>query len=285
MKRFSAWGPWAYALAVEKNIAQRKLADAFSGETFAQTRQEVPLPFAVCRHNSLIRRTLGQVDPRLQDNKAVSLGLAAPRVNGVLIRPGETFSFWHLVGRCTRKKGYLPGMVLHDGQPAQGVGGGMCQFTNLIHWMVLHSDLTVTERHHHDGMDLFPDFGRQVPFGVGTSILYNYLDYRVKNQTEETFQLLTRSDGEYLRGELRCTRRAPCVAHHLRGRVFHPGGRGVVPVQSGVAAAGGPAHGGHAGAPAPSDLPRPGVLRPPVHRPQKGAISRTKRDCFQKKYR
>ena len=192
MKRFSAWGPWAYALAVEKNIAQRKLEDAFSGETFAETRQEEPLPFAVCRHNSLIRRTLGQVDPRLQDNKAVSLGLAAPRVNGVLIRPGETFSFWHLVGRCTRKKGYLPGMVLHDGQPAQGVGGGMCQFTNLIHWMVLHSDLTVTERHHHDGMDLFPDFGRQVPFGVGTSILYNYLDYRVKNQTEETFQLLTR---------------------------------------------------------------------------------------------
>lgn len=213
MKRFSAWGPWAYALAVEKNIAQRKLADAFSGEIFAETRQEEPLPFAVCRHNSLIRRTLGQVDPRLQDNKAVSLGLAAPRVNGVLIRPGETFSFWHLVGRCTRKKGYLPGMVLHDGQPAQGVGGGMCQFTNLIHWMVLHSDLTVTERHHHDGMDLFPDFGRQVPFGVGTSILYNYLDYRVKNQTEETFQLLTRSDGEYLRGELRCTRRAPWVWH------------------------------------------------------------------------
>ena len=79
--------------------------------------------------------------------------------------------------------------------------------------MVLHSDLTVTERHHHDGMDLFPDFGRQVPFGVGTSILYNYLDYRVKNQTEETFQLLTRSDGEYLRGELRCTRRAPWVWH------------------------------------------------------------------------
>lgn len=213
MKRFSAWGPWAYALAVEKNIVQRKLSDAFSGEIFAETRQEAPLEYTVCRHNSLIRRTLGQVDPQLQDNKAVSLSLAAPRVNGVLIRPGETFSFWHLVGRCTRKKGYLPGMVLHDGQPARGVGGGMCQFTNLIHWMMLHSDLTITERHHHDGMDLFPDFGRQVPFGVGTSILYNYLDYRVKNQTEETFQLLARSDGEYLRGELRCTGRAPWVWH------------------------------------------------------------------------
>ena len=71
--------------------------------------------------------------------------------------------------------------------------------------MALHSDLTITERHHHDDYDLFPDFGRQVPFGVGTSILYNYLDYRLRNDTRETYQILVRSDGTYLRGELRCT--------------------------------------------------------------------------------
>ena len=79
----------------------------------------------------------------------------------------------------------------------------MCQFTNLIHWMVLHSDLTITEHHHHDGLDLFPDFNRQIPFGTGTSIVYNYLDYRVKNNTPRTYQLLVWVDGEYLRGELR----------------------------------------------------------------------------------
>ena len=89
----------------------------------------------------------------------------------------------------------------------------MCQFTNLLHWMALHSDLTITERHHHDDYDLFPDFGRQVPFGVGTSILYNYLDYRLRNDTEDTYQILVHSDGQYLRGELRCTR--------LPGHVWH----------------------------------------------------------------
>ena len=205
MKRFSQWSPLTYQLAVEKNIAQRKAKDAFSREIFAREKQETPLPHLIYAHNSLIRRTLGQVDPRLQDNKAVSLGLAAPCVNGILIRPGETFSFWRLVGRCTAKRGFLPGMVLHNGVPKEGVGGGMCQFTNLLHWMVLHSDLTITEHHHHDDYDLFPDFGRQVPFGVGTSILYNYLDYRFRNDTEHTFQLLVWSDGQYLRGELRST--------------------------------------------------------------------------------
>ncbi len=213
MKRFSQWSPVTYRIAVEKNIAQRKLKDAFSGVRFAKTTDKRPLPHLIYSHNSLIRRTLGQVDMRLQDNKAVSLGLAAPCVDGILIRPGETFSFWRLVGRCTAKRGFLPGMVLHNGVPGESVGGGMCQFSNLLHWLALHSDLTIAERHHHDDYDLFPDFGRQVPFGVGTSILYNYLDYRLRNDTDDTYQILVHSDGQYLRGELRCTRAADHAWH------------------------------------------------------------------------
>ena len=76
--------------------------------------------------------------------------------------------------------------------------------TNLIHWMVLHSSLTITEHHHHGRFDLFPDFGRQVPFGTGTSIVYNYLDYRVENRTSDTFQLVIETNERYLCGELRC---------------------------------------------------------------------------------
>ena len=61
----------------------------------------------------------------------------------------------------------------------------------------------MTEHHHHDGIDMFPDFGRQVPFGVGTSITYNYLDYRFRNPTEQSFQLRIWTDSTHLRGELR----------------------------------------------------------------------------------
>ena len=152
-------------------------------------------------------------DPAEDFSAARYVEMAAPCVDGILIRPGETFSFWRLVGRCTAKRGYLPGMVLQNGVPKEGVGGGMCQFTNLLHWMALHTDLTITERHHHDDYDLFPDFGRQVPFGVGTSILYNYLDYRLRNDTGETYQILVHSDGTYLRGELRCTAPSDHVWH------------------------------------------------------------------------
>ena len=46
-------------------------------------------------------------------------------------------------------------------------------------------EITAIEHHHHDALDLFPDYNRQIPFGTGTSIAYNYLDYRFKNTTNK----------------------------------------------------------------------------------------------------
>lgn len=181
----------------------RKLRDLFSGQKFATKRCKEPLPVTVYRHASLIRRKLGNTDLALQENKAVNLRLSAPKVDGIIISPGETFSFWRLVGKDSAKNGYKEGLTISGGRPSKGVGGGLCQFTNLIHWMVLHSGLTIVEHHHHDGIDLFPDFKRQIPFGTGTSIVYNYLDYRFRNDTDNTYQLSVMTDDEYLRGELR----------------------------------------------------------------------------------
>lgn len=212
---FCELSPLTYALSTQKEILRRRLQNWRVRGSFARQKQAQPLPFCVYKHASLIRRRLGQVDMQLQENKAVNLALAAPKVNGVLIRPGETFSFWELVGDLTAAAGYREGLVIARGKPSRGMGGGMCQFTNLIHWMVLHTPLTVVERHHHDGVDLFPDFNRQIPFGTGTSIYYNYLDYRFRNDTEDAYQLLVWVDGEYLRGELRSSRESP-FRYHIR---------------------------------------------------------------------
>lgn len=202
-KLFCQISPLTYKISVEKNIALRKAADILKGDRFASEKSAAPLPTFIYSHKSLIRRRLGNVDMRLQNNKAVNLSIAAPKVNGILIKPGETFSFWRLVGRDSSKKGYLEGLTIANGNVSSGIGGGMCQFTNLIHWLALHSELTITEHHHHDGFDLFPDFGRQIPFGTGTSIMYNYLDYRLRNNTDRIYQLFVYVDGEYLCGELR----------------------------------------------------------------------------------
>ncbi len=205
-KLFCEISPFTYKLSVMKGILVRKIKNFFSSETFSKKKSEDMLPIILYKHNSLIRRTLGNVNSELQNNKAVNLSISAPKVNKVLIRPGETFSFWQLVGSTTKRKGYKEGLTIEKNSTSSGIGGGMCQFTNLIHWLVLHSPLTIVEHHHHDGFDLFPDFNRQVPFGTGTSIMYNYLDYRFKNETDAVFQLIVYVNDTHLCGELRCDR-------------------------------------------------------------------------------
>ena len=212
-KLFCEISPFTYRLSMEKEILKRKLKDFFRKTVFAHERISDSLPVLVYQHKSLIRRRLGNVDMQLQENKATNLALAVTHIYGLLVRPGETFSVWKLIGRTTERKGYKEGLTIAKGQPSKGIGGGLCQLSNLIHWMILHSELTIVEHHHHDGLDLFPDYGRKIPFGTGTSISFNYIDYRVKNETDNTYQLRLWVDGEYLCGELR--------AAELQSHTFH----------------------------------------------------------------
>lgn len=139
---------------------------------------------------------------QLQVNKVTNLNIATKQIDGILIRPGETFSFCKLVGLPTRRKGYLLGMELTFGEARAGIGGGICQISNLIHWLVIHSPLTVTERYHHS-FDPFPDDGRVLPFGSGATVFYNYRDYQFTNNTNDTYQINLWFTDKCLEGELR----------------------------------------------------------------------------------
>ncbi len=210
---FCEISPLTYKISRGKCVVVRHLKNIISKEKFAKTKSPVDLPYKIFSHTSLMRRKLGNVDKALQENKVSNLSLAVPLVNGILIGPGETFSFWKLVGNTSIAKGYKAGLSIKMGSPSKDIGGGMCQLTNLIHWMVLHTPLTVTERHHHDQLDLFPDFKRQVPFGIGTSIVYNYFDYRFKNNTSATYQIFIYQTEEDLCGELRADENQSYVYH------------------------------------------------------------------------
>ncbi|MBR1740105.1 MAG: VanW family protein [Ruminococcus sp.] len=227
-KLFCELSPLTYAISERKCVTVRAVKNLFDAGSFAKTRSDERLEYTVYKHNSLIRRRLGNVDMQLQENKAVNLSLAAPKINKLLIRPGETFSFWYLVGSLSEKDGYKEGLTIFSDRPSSGIGGGMCQMTNLIHWMVLHSDMEITEHHHHDQIDLFPDFHRTIPFGTGTSIMYNYLDYRFRNTTDITYQLVIYTTDEYLCGELRADKRQKYKYHIEAENVYFSRENGIV---------------------------------------------------------
>lgn len=208
-KLFCQLSPACYKISLKKEYLLRDVKDLLSREVFASQKAE-PFPVLVKAHRSEILRKLNGVDMELQCNKAANLKLAGDKINGIVINPGETFSFWRLVGEPSAEKGYLDGLVIHNGKLGQGIGGGLCQLANLIHWLVLNSPLTVTELFHHSDA-LFPDSGRRVPFGTGTGVFYKNIDYRFRNDTDVPVQLLIWQSGGQLRGELRSCRTFPYV--------------------------------------------------------------------------
>jgi vancomycin resistance protein VanW len=201
-KLLSQRHPLFYFLAVWSKRIWRYRAWYFDGRTYARKRTAEKLAFRVKKHQSVLLKKLGEHEMQWQINKVVNLKIAVQKINGLLIRPQETFSFCRLVGLPTRAKGYLEGMELSFGEARAGIGGGICQLSNLIHWLIIHSPLTVTERYHHS-FDPFPDDGRVLPFGSGATIFYNYRDYQFTNNTERTFQINLWFSEKCLEGELR----------------------------------------------------------------------------------
>ena len=170
------------------------------GYRWAKERRQDSLPYLQASHKTpLLRQPRGE-DMELQRNKVVNLRLAVEKLDGVLLRPGETLSYWRLIGKPSARCGYLPGMVLFLGRIGSDVGGGLCQLSNLIFWMTLHTDLTVVERYRHSH-DVFPDAHRTQPFGTGATCAYPHRDLMLRNDTRETYQLRLRVGEENLEGE------------------------------------------------------------------------------------
>ena len=205
--------------------AQRRLLWIRMRRLFAHDFQADPLPHQAFAHQTLLLRQLKDVDMWLQENKIVNLRLATACVNGILLRPGEVFSYWKLIGNPSRRKGYVDGMILRNGTFAAGTGGGLCQLSNLIFWMTLHTPLTVIERHRH-GYDVFPDAHRTQPFGSGATCFYPYGDLMIRNDTADTYQLLVHVGPKCLEGEWRVSAPPECRYevvernHEMRGEYW-----------------------------------------------------------------
>jgi len=169
---------------------------------WAKRRDKESPPYLHASHATPLLRRLRGEEMEWQKNKVINLKLAVERLDGLVLNPGETFSYWKLIGKPTRRKGYREGMVLFLGQIGGDIGGGLCQLSNLIFWMTLHTPLTVVERYRHSH-DVFPDANRTQPFGSGATCAYPHRDLMIRNDTAQPFQLSLRVGETHLEGEWR----------------------------------------------------------------------------------
>jgi len=155
----------------------------------------------IARHSSPLFRRLGDSEPRLQEGKVENLKIAIVALNGAIIPPGKIFSFWNFVGAATKKRGYVGGMLLSNGKVVEGIGGGLCQLSNLLYWLFLHTPVQIIERRHHS-RDSFPDSERSIPFGTGATIFYNLIDLKIKNTTPYPMQIKLWLSDNQIKGQI-----------------------------------------------------------------------------------
>ena len=119
----------------------------------------------------------------------------------MIIEPNETFSFWQLVRWADHHEKYKDGLNLVDGKIVGSYGGGLCQLSNMLFWLFLHTPLTVVERHGH-AVESFPSTTEDLPCGTDATINEGWLDLKIRNDTDNTFQIEISFDDKYMYGRI-----------------------------------------------------------------------------------
>jgi len=104
-----------------------------------------------------------------------NIGLAAAKINGITVYPGEIFSFNNIVGEASASKGFKTGRVLYEDRVSYESGGGVCQVSSTLFNAFLLAGCTIIERHRHQ----FPV--SYVPPGLDATIKFGKKDLRIKN--------------------------------------------------------------------------------------------------------
>ena len=103
-------------------------------------------------------------------------------------------------------------MVISNGEVSEAVGGGLCQLSNFLFWILLHCDVEIVERYHHS-VDVFPDSGRTVPFAAGATIFSNYIDLKIKNTSKQPLQIKLWLTESQLKGQILSTKHEKIKSH------------------------------------------------------------------------
>lgn len=175
---------------LDVNVLKAAYESAGEGETFS-----VPLTITQPQNtkasleSKLFRDLLGEGTTKVggSANRKTNVKLSAAACNGVILLPGEEFSYNNTTGSRTADKGYLPAPIYVGDKSQDDVGGGICQTSSTIYYAVLHTTLEVTERHDHKFNTGY------VTQGMDATVFYGSLDFRFKNNTEYPVKLVTSS--------------------------------------------------------------------------------------------
>lgn len=167
-------------LRLQMKVWQRYISDLATGQLSNFTNNNILTEEKKAKFQEQITIAQALLPTSYSENKKHNLALAINRIQDIEIKPGKIFSFWHLVGQPDRSKGYLEGRSLIENQIKAEIGGGLCQLSGIIYWLILKAGLTPLERHSHS-RDIYTENTRFAPLGSDATIVYGYKDLRFQN--------------------------------------------------------------------------------------------------------
>jgi vancomycin resistance protein YoaR len=170
-----------YRLDVFATLA--RIESAFrSGQTVVEAVVEEVAPKRVAAELDGIKfdHVLGFFETRYNtaekyEDRTFNLRLAASKLDGTVLMPGEVFDFNGVVGARDEANGYRVAKVIAEGELVDGIGGGTCQISGTLHAAALFAGLDIVERYPHSRPSSY------IKLGLDATVSYPNINYKFKN--------------------------------------------------------------------------------------------------------
>ena len=117
-------------------------------------------------------------------DRTTNLILAANKINGTVVMPGEVFSYNTVVGERTIAAGYKEAPIYVSGEVVDGLGGGICQVTSTLYNAVVYANLEIVERSNHQFVPSYVTASRDA------TVVYGSIDFKFKNNRNYPIKIL-----------------------------------------------------------------------------------------------
>ncbi|MDD2202581.1 MAG: VanW family protein [Firmicutes bacterium] len=172
-----------------------------------------------------------------EKSRNANVALGARTLDGIIVEPGDEFSFNESTGKRGAEEGFMPARIIVDGKNESGLAGGICQLSSTLYNAALLSGMEITERHPHS---------RPVPYlpaGLDATVSYGARDLKWINTNHHSVTVRARVEGDRLEvwlegeGSAPDIRLIPEIVESMAPRPMAPPdatGRSVAPPRQGA---------------------------------------------------
>lgn len=183
----------AYGVNFDLDAAKKLQESLNYGESAdVQISYVAPTSTKVSLESLLFRDVLGSCTARASSQpygRDINLKLSCEKINGIVLMPGEVFSYNPALGKRTPENGWKQADTYVGGETVQSYGGGICQTSSCLYLSALRADLEIVERTNHGYISSY------MPYGMDATVSWGGPEFKFKNSTEYPLRIEASASG------------------------------------------------------------------------------------------